>query len=147
MVEKHLIEVKSAVEKEDLDNVFDIRKRVFVEEKGISLEDELDEYDKCSEHILVYYNSQPAATGRLRIIGDTAKLERICVKPEFRALGLGKVVVNALETTARQKGIRKLKLHAMEEVKEFYIKLGYTQNSGEFMEAGIPHVLMTKSIN
>mgnify|MGYP000846969433 FL=1 len=147
MDNKHIIEIKNAVEKEDLDNVFEIRKLVFVEEKGISLEDELDEYDKSSEHIIVYYNNQPAATGRLRIIGDTAKLERICVKPEFRMLGLGKVVVGALETTARKKGIKKLKLHAMQEVKEFYAKLGYAQHSGEFMEAGIPHVLMTKSID
>jgi len=146
MEHKHEIEVKIAVEKEDLDNVFDIRKLVFVKEKGISVEDEIDEFEKCSDHIIAYYNKQPAAAGRLRIIGDTAKLERICVKPEFRRLGLGKVVVQALETAAREKGIRKLKLHAMQDIKEFYTKLGYAQNSGEFMEAGIPHVLMTKSI-
>lgn len=41
---------------EDLKKAFDIRKEVFVEEQGVPLEDEFDEFDtlngKC-EHILV----------------------------------------------------------------------------------------------
>ena len=53
----------------DLHKAFHIRKEVFVGEQGVPLEDEFDEFDtldgRC-EHILVYYDDQPAGTGRVK---------------------------------------------------------------------------------
>lgn len=138
--------VKHIIEKKDLEDAFYVRKAVFVEEQGVPLEHELDEYEDCSEHILVYYDNKPAATGRLRIIDDIGKLERICVIINYRKHGVGRVVVERLEMIAKEKGINKVKLHAQIQARSFYEKLGYKQVSNEFMEENIPHVIMIKNL-
>lgn len=63
------MEVKSVKNKENLIEAFYIRKEVFVNEQGISLADEFDEFDTINrfcDHILVYSNAQAVGTGRLR---------------------------------------------------------------------------------
>ncbi len=81
----------------------------FCEEQGVPEENEFDEYDvdPSTDHILVYYEGQPAAVGRLRVVGDAGKLERICVLASHRKYGLGKAVVEKLESLAKEKGLKK----------------------------------------
>jgi len=43
--------------------------------------------------------------------------------------------------------IEKIKLHAQTHAEGFYKKLGYVTVSGEFMDAGIPHVEMVKKLS
>ena len=132
---------------EDLETVFSIRKEVFVKEQGVPLSDEFDQFDHLDstcKHILVFYNGQPVGTGRLRIVEEYGKLERICVLQEFRQFGLGKTIVQALEEIAKTQGVSKVKLHGQKHAEGFYHKLGYQTASDIFMEDGIPHILMTK---
>lgn len=143
---RNYMKVKDIVEKKDLEDAFNIRKAVFVREQGVPLDNELDEYEDISNHILVYYENKPVATGRLRIVDNIGKLERICVIIDYRKYGLGKVVVEGLEKLAREKGIKKTKLHAQVQAKGFYEKVGYIQVSGEFMEENILHIAMTKDL-
>lgn len=134
---------------EELQAAFQIRKKVFVEEQGVPLEDEFDEFDHLGElcgHILVYYKEQPAGTGRLRIVDGIGKLERICILPDYRKCGLGKVIVAELEEMAKEKRLSRVKLHGQTHAEGFYHKLGYQTSGEEFMEDGIPHVLMVKEI-
>lgn len=141
---------KTITNEEQLNKAFDIRKEVFVKEQGVPLEDEFDEFDQLDDrcgHILVYYNDQAVGTGRLRIVEEYGKLERICLLEEYRKLGLGKVIVQALEEIAKEKGVIKVKLHGQTHAEGFYQNLGYETASEVFMEDGIPHVLMTKQFN
>ncbi|CAM3491460.1 GNAT family N-acetyltransferase [Paenibacillus lupini] len=134
---------------EDLKAAFDIRVKVFVEEQGVPLEEELDEFDtldgRC-EHVLVHYNEQPVGTGRLRIHEGLGKLERICILEPYRKFGLGKTIIKALEDIALETGVSNVKLHGQTQAEGFYLKLGYQTSSEVFMEDGIPHILMTKSL-
>lgn len=130
----------------ELHAAFEIRKVVFVEEQGVALEVEFDEHDAYVDHVLVYFDDQPVATGRVRIINDIAKIERICVMPSHRKYGIGKAVVQALEEIATEKGLCKAKLHGQTQAMPFYEKLGYISASDEFMEEGIPHKLMIKDL-
>ncbi len=135
---------------EDLKKAFQIRKAVFVEEQGVPLEDEFDEFDilnGCSEHILVYYNEQPVGTGRVRMLDGFSKLERICILEPYRKFGLGKVIIRALEEIAEKKGVSQVKLHGQTQAEGFYKKLGYQVSSSVFMEDGIPHILMVKAVS
>ncbi|BAM60178.1 acetyltransferase [Bacillus subtilis BEST7003] len=112
--------------------------------------DEFDEFDTLQEqcqHILVYHENQPVGTGRARIVGHTAKLERICILKPYRKYGLGKIIVSGLEEIMKEKGLTSYKLHGQTQAAGFYQKLGYQISSQEFMEDGIPHVLMTKEIS
>ena len=132
----------------DLKVAFAIRKEVFVKEQGVPLADEFDEFDKLnglSEHILVYHHAKPVGTGRIRWVNDLGKLERICILEPFRKLGLGKVIISALEEIAEEKGVSQVKLHAQTHAESFYAKLGYQTSSSMFIEDGIPHILMMKS--
>lgn len=133
----------------DLKQAFTIRKEVFVKEQGVPLEDEFDEFDTLnglSEHILVYYNEQPVGTGRVRWVDGIGKLERICILEPYRKFGLGKVIINALEEIAEEKGVSQVKLHGQTQAEVFYKKLGYQTSSSMFIEDGIPHILMIKEL-
>ncbi|WP_368657052.1 GNAT family N-acetyltransferase [Metabacillus halosaccharovorans] len=142
--------VKRVMIDEDLKAAFSIRKQVFVEEQSVPLEDEFDQFDTLNglcEHILVHYNDQPVGTGRIRVVDDAGKLERICILKPFRKFGLGKVIIKALEEIAEEKGVLQVKLHGQTQAEGFYKKLGYQTSSPIFMEDGIPHILMVKELS
>ncbi|MCQ6557708.1 GNAT family N-acetyltransferase [Paenibacillus mendelii] len=135
-----------ATSEQELKSVYDIRRTVFVQEQGVSEEEEYDEYEEASAHVLVYYEGKPVGTGRIRVLDSKAKLERICVLPEYRNYGFGREVMAALEEVARSKGLSQAKLHAQTQAQDFYTKLGYEQVSDLFLEADIPHVAMVKPL-
>ena len=140
---------KRIVTDSDLETAFHIRKEVFVEEQGVPLADEFDEFDtlygQC-EHVLVYYDEQAVGTGRVRVVDGSGKLERICILKPYRKYGLGKKIIQTLEEIAKEKGIAKVKLHGQTHAEEFYKKLGYMTSSDVFTEDGIPHILMVKEL-
>ncbi|MFX3648921.1 MAG: GNAT family N-acetyltransferase [Paenibacillus sp.] len=132
-----------------LDACFAIRTAIFVEEQGVPAEDEFDAYDTLdadARHILLYLEGVPAASSRLRIVEQVAKLERICVMLDYRKHGLGRVLIDKLEQMAVAEGLEKAKLHAQVQASGFYERLGYAPASDVFMEDGIPHLLMTKKL-
>lgn len=138
------IEIRRIKSNQDLDAAFWIREVVFVDEQGTPLEEEFDEREDQSEHILVLYEQKPVGTGRLRMVEGVAKLERICVLASHRQYGIGKMIVKTLEQIGREQGAERAKLHGQTHAENFYKKLGYETASDVFMEDGIPHVLMTK---
>jgi predicted GNAT family N-acyltransferase len=140
---------KQITQQDDLEIAFSIRKKVFVEEQGVPLQDEFDQYDKLEsdcKHILVYYKEEAVGTGRVRFIDHVGKLERICILEPYRKFGLGKIIIQTLETISFEKGMFSVKLHGQTQVEGFYKKLGYHTLSDVFMEDGIPHVLMKKEL-
>lgn len=141
--------VEKVTTEEALKNAFNIRKIVFVEEQGVPLEDEFDQFDRLDgpcNHILVYTDNEPVGTGRVRAVDGVGKLERICILEPFRKLGLGKVIIHALEEIAKDMSLSNVKLHGQTHAEGFYAKLGYHTASDVFMEDGIPHLLMMKEL-
>jgi predicted GNAT family N-acyltransferase len=56
---------KKITHQEDLQKAFSIREKVFVDEQGVPLEEEFDQFDALeadSEHILVYYQEEAVGT-------------------------------------------------------------------------------------
>lgn len=141
------ISYKLIANPEDLKAAYAIRTQVFVEEQGVPAENEIDEFEEIAKHVLVLYDNQPAATGRLRNVNGIAKLERICVLASHRSFGLGKAVVEALEAVARDEGLTNAKLNAQTHAEKFYEKLGYRTQSDIFLEEDIPHITMTKTLS
>lgn len=143
---KREMETKRVTTEEQLEEAFRIRKAVFVKEQGVAEEVELDEFDDIANHVLVYYENEPVGTGRVRIVDDMAKLERICVLSTHRKHRLGKAIMKELEAIAREKGVAKAKLHGQVQAAPFYEKQGYEIASTVFMEENIPHVKMIKDL-
>ena len=57
------------------------------------------------------------------------------------------MIIQTLEKLAQEKGLTKSKLSAQVYAEGFYEKLGYTRTGEEYMDAGIPHILMKKQFN
>lgn len=136
--------IKVAETKEEKEQAYQVRTTVFVEEQKVPPEEELDEYDETAIHFIGYENNEAIAASRLRFVDEYGKLERICVQKEHRGKSYGKAVIQAMETVIKEKGYSKAKLNAQTHAEAFYEKLGYKTVSGEFMDAGIPHVTMIK---
>lgn len=128
-----------------LNDAFFVRKEVFVKEQHVPEEEEIDQFEDTSEHIVIYDGGQPVGAGRWRLKDGHGKLERICVMKSHRSLGVGAVIMQALEKAAAAKGADSFLLHAQTQAVPFYEKQGYRVTSGEeFLDAGIPHLEMIK---
>ncbi|WP_082393654.1 GNAT family N-acetyltransferase [Bacillus sp. JCM 19034] len=129
-----------------LQDAYNVRKKVFVEEQNVPLEEEIDQYENEAIHFVIYENDQAVGAGRLRFLEDYGKVERICLKKEVRGTGAGKALMLKIEEVVYEKGYNRLKLHAQCQAEGFYKKLGYHTISTEpFLDAGIPHLVMEKT--
>ncbi|WP_152657321.1 GNAT family N-acetyltransferase [Oceanobacillus sp. CFH 90083] len=138
--------VKIATSPEDLQAVYQIRHEVFVIEQSVPSELEMDEFDKTATHFIVYDGETPIAAARLRFMDGYGKLERICVLKSQRGRSIGKKIIQKMEQEIIHQDLHQAKLNAQTHAQDFYQKLGYQVISGEFMDAGIPHVTMVKNL-
>jgi len=141
------IHTKLAVTVEELSAVFAIRLRVFVEEQGISTEDDLDGSDASAVHALAIIDDRPVGTGRF-IVGPDAEAEigRMAVDLEWRCRGIGSRLLRFLEQEARLREINHVVLNAQCYIKSFYSAKGYIGEGEVFLDAGIKHVRMSKTL-
>ena len=152
----------------DFDRCREIRIAVFVEEQQVERELEFDGLDDASDHFLAFVEAEGAGnaggapradpsrravgTARLRRVeasGDgpaRAKVERVAVLGEARGRGVGRALMGAVETRARERGLKHLWLHAQVGVIPFYTDLGYRAFGDVFEEAGIDHREMEKTL-
>ncbi|PFA66366.1 GNAT family N-acetyltransferase [Bacillus sp. AFS015802] len=131
---------------DQLQEVFNIRKTVFVEEQKVPLEEEIDEHENDSTHFVLYDQNDAVGAGRFRILDGAGKVERICVLKSIRGKGAGRELMLAIEEYAKQQPLSQLKLNAQTYAIPFYEGLGYEVTSDEFLDAGIPHKTMKKTI-
>ncbi|MCJ0618739.1 GNAT family N-acetyltransferase [Haloarcula hispanica] len=125
-----------------------VRTAVFVEEQGVSEDEELDGNDSDAVQFLARDGEYPVGTARLRFPESTVgKVERVAVRKPYRGGGVGAALMRAVEDAARDDGATTLTLHAQTHVESFYGQLGYETVSDEFEEAGIPHVEMRKRLD
>lgn len=135
--------IKIAESQKDIQDGLNIRKTVFVEEQGVSLDAEIDEFENESKHIVLYHNNTPAAVGRYRNYKDGyAKVERVAVLKPYRKYGYGKDVMKFINQKASEEGYKGTVLNGQSHAKGFYEKLGYITEGDEFLEEGIPHYFM-----
>jgi len=124
--------------------VFDIRRRVFVEEQAVDPEEEYDEYEDSSRHFLLQHNGIGLATGRFRSTTYGWKIERMAVLADYRAQGFGMLLLQGLLPLIPNDG-RPIYLHAQEHALLFYQKAGFIAQGERFYEANIPHFKMELS--
>jgi predicted GNAT family N-acyltransferase len=120
-----------------------IRTKVFVEEQGVPPDLEWDGLDEHAYHVVAYTpDGTPIGTGRLLQDGH---IGRLAVLMEWRRRGVGRAILDMLLVIANKMGYDVVKLHAQTRVLEFYVGRGFLKEGKEFMEAGIPHIAMTRS--
>ncbi|KYG81990.1 putative GNAT family N-acyltransferase [Roseivirga ehrenbergii] len=144
-----MIRVKKVENKEELDLAFAVREKVFIEEQLCDREEEFDEFDPESTHFIAYYQGEPAGTSRYRTTKKGVKLERFAVYEEYRGKGVGKrlvqIVLADVENNVAQPGTL-IYLHAQLTAMPLYSKYGFTKVGEKFIEAGIEHFEMQKTL-
>ncbi len=129
-----------------------IRRAVFIEEQGVSEQEELDELDAGCRHFLAAptMTSRPQeahGTARLLFIDeDTAKAQRVAVLAAHRGHGVGAALMFALEGEAARAGRTAMVLASQLSAVPFYQRLGYLRYGEQFVDAGIDHVMMRRPV-
>jgi len=126
------------------DDALAIRREVFVVEQSGPAEDEPDAMDDVSLHALVY-DQEGVAIGTGRLLPD-GHIGRMAVRRQARGSGVGGHLLAALIARARELGHQTVALHAQVHACGFYEKYGFCRQGAPFVEAGIDHVLMVRSI-
>lgn len=144
------IKIRLTRNKKELENVLNLRKTIFIRGQNVPASRELDGLDHCSKHVIIFLNqpgqSVPIGCARIRIIGKTAKLERIGILKKYRSKGIGLLLMKYLYRYCKLRNMRKIELHSQEYVKRFYAKLGFKTKGKTFMDAGIRHIKMERHV-
>ena len=80
------------------------------------------------------------------IAADTVRLRQMAVRAGLQGKGIGRVLMQFAENIARDRGYKKLTMHARKTAAGFYEKLGYKLTGEEFTEVTIPHYIMEKRL-
>jgi predicted GNAT family N-acyltransferase len=141
-----MIEIIKVKNDSELELVLDIRREVFIMEQGVPEELEMDDLDKDAIHVLASVNGEPAGCGRLLLHGKDAKIGRVAVKKALRRTGIGNGICKLLMTLAAERGVQEIHINAQLSAVDFYTQLGFEKVGETFMEAGIEHVRMEKTL-
>lgn len=124
-----------------------LRRVVFIQEQGVSEADEVDGLDESAIHLLAWNGDTPVGTARLLLKGNLGKIGRVCVLPQARGAGLGAALIRAaLDVLRDQPGVTEAYLGSQSHATGFYEKLGFVLEGDEFLDAGIPHRHMRRTL-
>jgi len=138
-----MVSVQKTHSLEELETVFRIREKVFVEEQNVSPDEEYDEFEDTSEHYLAYFNGTPAGTARWRQTENGIKLERFAVLSEFRNQAVGSNILKRVlhDVKAEHPG-KMVYLHAQLQAIPFYERQNFQKTGPQFTECNIEHFKM-----
>lgn len=141
------ISFKLVTSDSELKSAFEVRRKVFIEEQGISEDIELDEHDREALHIIARDGEKVIGTARVLFSAPSqAKIERMAILKPFRGKGIGRKIIAFLDVTLRNRQVNQVILHAQYPVVGFYRSCGFTESGSPFREAGIRHIKMQKRL-
>lgn len=121
-----------------------VRTAVFVEEQKIPAALEWDVMDAQCLHA-VAYDASGKAIGTGRLLPD-GHIGRMAVLSSARNCGVGAEILRHLMAQAKVRGMHAVQLNAQISAEPFYQREGFNREGDLFMEAGIQHVHMNKTL-
>lgn len=76
----------------------------------------------------------------------TVRLRQMAVLNDLQGKGVGRALMQFAENLARDRGYKKITMHARKNSLGFYEKMGYRKVGNEFQEITIPHFVMEKKL-
>lgn len=122
----------------------DIRIEVFMKEQGF--ENEFDDIDNISFHIVVFDEEKPIGTCRFFLENDHYTIGRVAVLKEYRNQHIGNLLLESAEKEIKKLNGDLIVVHAQVRVSPFYEKQGYIQFGQIDDDEGVPHMWMKKRI-
>jgi ElaA protein len=128
---------------EELYEILKIRVSVFVVEQNCPYQ-EIDDRDKHSFH--VYLKDDDGIQAYLRVVDKGISFDEVSIGRVIavkRRCGIGSKILSEGIKIAKDKfKATTIKIEAQSYAKKLYEKQGFRQVSEEFLEDGIPHILM-----
>ena len=139
--------VKLVETEEERRAAFEIRLKVFVQEQGVPVDEEMDDYDATATHVIASLGKKAVGTGRV-VYQETgeARIGRMAVEESRRRRGIGGRMLSTLEQAAKERGMAEAVLNAQTYAKHFYAAHGYVEDGDVLLEVGIEHVQMRKRL-
>jgi len=122
-------------------NCLSIRKKVFIEEQGISSDLEYDDDTVSAEYLMIMSKGKPLGTCRWRITEKGIKMERFAVLVSYRKKGIGSLLITEALKSILPLGL-KVYIHSQQSAIKFYEKNKFEIIGNAFFEAGIKHYFM-----
>ena len=142
-----MIQVRPTRDDAEIAAALALREEVFCGEQGVSLAEERDGRDEEALHLVVVDDGVVVATCRLLVEGATVKLGRMAVSRTRRGLGLARALITEAETRARALGADRMVLAAQLNAQALYDRAGYDAYGDVFLDVGIEHVMMAKTLS
>jgi ribosomal protein S18 acetylase RimI-like enzyme len=99
---------------------------------GVVRNDQWDEMDPHSLHLVALDGDRLAGYARLIDEGRRAHIRQVSVAPPYRGMGIGTRLVRMLVEEARRKGMRSVYLNARGPALPMYRRLGFSVTRGPF---------------
>ena len=138
----------SALNTSELYAVLQLRSEIFVVEQDCVYLD-IDGKDQKALHVIGTKNDKIVAYTRIFKAGDysaQASIGRVVVKQGEREHGYGRIIMNAsIKAIEEHFNETSIVLSGQTYLKKFYNSIGFFEKGGEYLEDGIPHVMMVRS--
>ena len=103
--------------------------------------------EKESFHLALREGNELVACLVLKPLDERCiKMRQLAVRESSQGKGCGRELVNYAESFVRELGYAEIVLHARETARGFYQKLGYEVEGDPFIEVGLPHIAMQKTL-
>jgi ElaA protein len=135
----------SALSPAELYAIIRLRNEVFVIEQNCIYQD-ADNKDQLSLHLCGWAGDELVAYTRLLPPGVSyaeSAIGRVVTAPKHRKAGLGRELMQvSIEKAFQTFNTDTIKIGAQVYLKKFYQSLGFEQCSDDYLEDGIPHIMM-----
>lgn len=129
----------------ELYELLQLRNEVFIVEQECAYQD-LDGKDFKALHVLGRKDKELVAYSRIFKPGDyhlEASIGRVVVKPTARGKGYGKIIMlEAMKAVMERYKTSRMSVSAQSYLKDFYNELQFKERGKEYLEDGIPHIMM-----
>lgn len=107
-----------------------IRSSVFLAEQDCPYDEEFDNNDLSSLHLIAYLRGEPVATLRVRWFANFAKIERVCVMKHVRGGAVVKLMIETAVDIISRKGYTLAIGYIQKRLAPFWKQLGFLPREG-----------------
>ncbi len=132
---------------DDYQQMLKLREEILRKPLGLTFSKE--ELDKEKNNLLIaaYEDDQMLGCGMLvEENSETVRMRQMAVPDNYQGKGIGRALMQFAENLARDRGYKKITMHARKNAVGFYEKMGYKRIGNEFEEITIPHYIMEKKL-
>lgn len=131
----------------DYRKMISLRENILRKPLGLTFSPEELESEKKDILIAAFEEERMVACCVLTVEdGASVRLRQMAVAGEVQGKGVGRALIFFAENVARDRGYKKVTMHARKTAIGFYEKMGYSVSGPEFDEVTIPHFTMEKSL-